>query len=111
MGQIQNKYQESRFKSHHINNYIKCKWFVGRVANMTSRPSWPAARSYLALKLKMVCPFTSNESKEERKSEGVCSKGHMQPTKPNLFITKSFTENALQCSFQPQLKVRRQRQR
>lgn len=33
MGQIQNKYQESRFKSHHINNYIKCKWFVGRVAN------------------------------------------------------------------------------
>lgn len=50
MGQIQNKYQESRFKSHHINNYIKCKWFVGRVATITQAKAglqhvltWPSS--------------------------------------------------------------------
>ena len=28
MGQIENKYQDGKFKFHyiHINNYIKCKW-------------------------------------------------------------------------------------
>lgn len=45
MGQIQNKYQDSRFESHRINDYIKCKWFVGRVVNYGLQRvlTWPSS--------------------------------------------------------------------
>lgn len=72
----------------------------------TSGKLWPAACSYMALKLKMVCPFTKHcgkESKGEKKkgSEGVCSKDHMQPTKPNLFIASPLQKMFFNVLFNP----------
>ena len=45
MGQIQNKYQDSRFESHRIKEYIKCKWCVGRVVNYGLQRvlTWPSS--------------------------------------------------------------------
>lgn len=67
MGQIENKYQDGRFKSHHVSKNIKRKWFLGGEANDVCRPNLACSMFLHGSKLRKICTLQSVVRKEEKK--------------------------------------------
>ena len=72
MGQIENKYQDGRFKSNHINNYIN----VNGLKNPTTRKRFSDCKSMLHAVNRKITLNVKAEAKSKRMEKDILCKHH-----------------------------------